>query len=75
MRCLAAACGCFFRYTLGMDLILKLVAGLMTGLRAYFLLAAAAVAIPCLFFLIVFLVGLSRPSRAKLDGSQQPRNQ
>jgi hypothetical protein len=57
-----------------MDLILKLVAGLMAGLREYFLLAAAAVAVPCLFLLIVFLVGLTRPSRAKLAGPQQPRN-
>lgn len=66
---------CLFGYTRGMDLILKLVAGLMAGLRAYFLLAAAAtVAIPCLFFLIVFLVGLSRPSRAKLVGPQQSKN-
>jgi hypothetical protein len=58
-----------------MGLILKLVAGLMAGLRAYFLLAAAAVAIPCLFFLIVLLVGLTRPSRTKLNGPQHPRNQ
>ena len=73
MRCLGAAHRCFFGYTLGMDLILKLVAGLMAGLRAYFLLAAAAVAIPCLFFLVVFLVGLTRPSRAKLAGPQQSK--
>ena len=58
-----------------MDLILKLVAGLMAGLRAYFLLAAAAVAIPCLVFLVVFLVGISRPSRAKLAGPPRPGNQ
>jgi hypothetical protein len=74
MRCLGATRTCFFGYTLGMDLILKLVAGLMAGLRAYFLLAAAAVAISCLFFLVVFLVGLSRPSRAKLAGPQQSKN-
>jgi hypothetical protein len=55
----------FFGYNLGMGLILKLVAGLIEGLRAYFLLAAAAVAIPCIFFFIVFLVGLTRPSRPK----------
>jgi hypothetical protein len=65
----------YFGYTLGMVLILKLVAGLIEGLRAYFLLAAAAVAIPCLFFLIVFLVGLTRPSRAKMADPQRPRNQ
>ena len=50
---------------MGMDLILKLVAGLMAGLRAYFLLAAAAVAIPCVIFFVVFLVGLTRTSRRK----------
>ena len=61
-------------YTLGMGLILKLVAGLIEGLRAYFLLAAAAVAIPCIFFFIVFLVGLTRPSRAKVADPQQPKN-
>ena len=72
-RCLGAARTCFFGYTLGMDLILKLVAGLMAGLRAYFMLAAAAVAIPCLLFLIVFLVGLTRTSRAKLAGPQQSK--
>lgn len=62
-------------YTFGMDLILKLVAGLMAGLRAYFLLAAAAVAIPCLVLLVGFLVGLFKPSRAKLAGTPRPGNQ
>ena len=62
-------------YTLGMDLILKLVAGLMAGLRAYFLLAAAAVAIPCLVLLVGFLVGLFRPSRARLADPPRPGNQ
>lgn len=58
-----------------MGLILKLVAGLIEGLRAYFLLAAAAVLLPCIFFFIVFLVGLTRPSRAKVaDPQQQPRH-
>jgi hypothetical protein len=56
-----------------MDLILKLVAGLMAGLRAYFLLAAAAVVVPCLFFLVVFLAGLSRSSRTKLASTQQSK--
>lgn len=64
----------FFGYTLDMGLILKLVAGLIEGLRAYFLLAAAAIAIPCAFFFLVFLVGLVRPSRSKVAGSHQPRN-
>jgi hypothetical protein len=61
----------FFGYNLGMGLILKLVAGLIEGLRAYFLLAAAAVAIPSLFFFVVFLVGLTRPSRAKVADNQK----
>ncbi len=64
----------FFGYTLRMGLILKLVAGLIEGLRAYFLLAAAAVAIPCLFLFIVFVVGLTRQSRAKMAHPEQPRN-
>lgn len=64
-----------FGYTLGMGLILKLVAGLIEGLRAYFILAAAAVAIPCIFFFIVFLIGLTRPSRGKVAYPRQPRNQ
>ena len=54
----------FIGYTLGMGLSLKLVAGLMEGLREYFLLAAAAVAIPCIFFFLILLVGLARGSRA-----------
>jgi hypothetical protein len=58
-----------------MGLILKLVAGLIEGLRAYFLLAAAAIAIPCIFLFIMFLVGLTRVSRAKVADSHQPRNQ
>jgi hypothetical protein len=56
-----------------MGLILKLVAGLIEGLRAYFLLAAAAVVIPSIFFLIVFLVGVMRPSRARVAEPQQPK--
>ena len=64
----------FFGYTLRMGLILKLVAGLIEGLRAYFLLAAAAVAIPCIFLFIVFVVGLTRQSRAKVAHPEQPRN-
>jgi len=58
-----------------MGLILKLVAGLLEGLRAYFLLAAAAVTIPCIFLILVFLVGLTRSSRAKAARPEQPRNQ
>jgi hypothetical protein len=58
-----------------MELILKLVAGLVEGLRAYFLLVAAAVVVPCIFFLIVFIIGLVRPSRAKVAHPELPRNQ
>jgi uncharacterized membrane protein YbhN (UPF0104 family) len=65
----------FFGYTLIMELILKLVAGLVEGLRAYFLLVAAAVVVPCIFFLIVFIIGLVRPSRAKVAHPEPPRNQ
>jgi hypothetical protein len=57
-----------------MGLILKLVAGLIEGLRAYFLLAAAAVAIPCAFFFLVFLVALIRPSRSIAADTRQPRH-
>jgi hypothetical protein len=64
----------FFGYTLGMGLILKLVAGLVEGLRAYFLLVAAAIVVPCIFFLIVFIIGLVKPSRAKAAYTEQPRN-
>jgi hypothetical protein len=57
-----------------MDLILKLVAGLLAGLRAYFLLVAAAVAIPCVVFFLLFLVGLTRASRRKAAEPEQPRH-
>ena len=51
-------------YTLGMELILKLVAGLMAGLRGYFLIVAGIVAVPCIFFLLVLVFRLLKPSRA-----------
>jgi hypothetical protein len=57
------------------ELILKLVAGLIEGLRAYFLFAAAAVAIACIFFILVFLVGVTRSSRPKAALPERPRNQ
>jgi hypothetical protein len=45
------------------ELILKLVAGLMEGLRGYFLLVAGLVVIPFIVLLLVFVVGLIKPSR------------
>jgi hypothetical protein len=45
-------------------LILKLVAGLIAGLREYFLIVAGVVAVPCLFFLLVLVYRLINPSRA-----------
>jgi hypothetical protein len=74
MVCRAPFRMCLFGYTLGMGLILKLVAGLVEGLRAYFLLVTAAVVVPCIFFLIVFIVGLVRPSRAKVADTEQTKN-
>jgi hypothetical protein len=47
------------------ELILKLVSGLVAGLREYFLIVAGLVAIPCIVLLVVFVVGLIRPSRSK----------
>jgi len=47
------------------ELILKLVAGLMAGLRGYFLIVAGLVVIPCIVLLLVFVVGLIKPSRPK----------
>ena len=55
----------FFGYTLIVELILKLVAGLMAGLRGYFLIVAGLVVIPCIVLLLVFVVGLIKPSRSK----------
>lgn len=65
----------FIGYTLVMGLILKLVAGLMEGLRAYFLLAAAAVVIPFIFLFLVFVVGLARGARAKAARPDPRRSQ
>jgi hypothetical protein len=47
------------------ELILKLVAGLVAGLREYFLIAAGLVVVPCIVLFVVFVVGLFRPSRSK----------
>jgi len=55
----------FFGYTLVMELILKLVAGLLSGLREYFLIVAGVVAVPCVFFLLVLVFRLIKPSRAR----------
>ncbi len=52
-----------FGYTLGMELILKLVAGLMAGLRGYFLIVAGIAVVPCILFLVVLVVRLFKPSR------------
>jgi len=51
-------------YTLIMELILKLVAGLMAGLRGYFLIVAGIVAVPCILFLLVLVFRLLKLSRA-----------
>ena len=59
-----------FGYTLVVELILKLVAGLVAGLREYFLIAAGLVAIPCVVLFVVFVVGLLRPSRSKPAGDK-----
>ena len=48
-----------------MELILKLVAGLLSGLREYFLIVAGVVAVPCVFFLLVLVFRLIKPSRAR----------
>ncbi|HET6930142.1 MAG TPA: hypothetical protein VFI45_07455 [Candidatus Acidoferrum sp.] len=53
-----------------MDLILKLVAGLMAGLRGYFLMVAGIVAVPCIFLLLVLLIRLSKPSRGNSGGQK-----
>jgi len=53
-----------FGYTLVVELILKLVAGLLAGLRGYFLIVAGVVAVPCIFFLLVLVFRLLKPSRA-----------
>jgi hypothetical protein len=50
---------------LDVELILKLVAGLIAGLREYFLIVAGLVVIPCLVLLVAFVVGLFGPSRSK----------
>jgi hypothetical protein len=52
-------------YTLEVGLILKLVAGLLAGLREYFVIVAAMVIAPCVVLLFVLLVRLLRPSRAR----------
>jgi len=47
------------------NLILKLVAGLLAGLREYFLIVAGIVAVPCVFFLLVLVFRMIKPSRAR----------
>ena len=60
----------FFGYTLVVELILKLVAGLLAGLRGYFLIVAGIVAVPCIFFLLVLVIRLIKPSRARPGGDK-----
>jgi hypothetical protein len=57
-------------YTLVVELILKLVAGLMAGLRGYFLIVAGIVAVPCIFFLLVLVFRLLKPSGAGAAGDK-----
>jgi hypothetical protein len=60
----------FFDYTLGVELILKLVAGLLAGLRGYFLIVAGIVAVPCIFFLLVLAIRLIKPSQTRPGGDK-----
>jgi hypothetical protein len=60
----------FFGYTLVVELILKLVAGLLSGLREYFLIVAGLVVVPCVFFLLVLVIRLIKPSRAGPGGDK-----
>jgi hypothetical protein len=60
----------YFGYTLVVELILKLVAGLLSGLREYFLIVASLVAVPCVFFLVVLVIRLIKPSRARPGGDK-----
>jgi len=60
----------FFGYTLVVELILKLVAGLLAGLRGYFLIVAGMVAVPSIFFLLVLVIRLIKPSRARPGGEK-----
>jgi len=60
----------FFGYTLDVELILKLVAGLLAGLRGYFLIVAGIVAVPCIFFLFVLVIRLIKPSRVRPGGDK-----
>ena len=60
----------FFDYTLGVELILKLVAGLLAGLRGYFLIVAGIVGVACIFFLLVLVIRLIKPSRAGAGGDK-----
>lgn len=59
-----------FGYTLGVGLILKLVAGLMAGLREYFFIVVAVVGVPCVVLLLILAVRISWPSRARRADSK-----
>jgi len=53
------------------ELILKLVAGLLAGLREYFLIVVAMVAVPCILLLLLLVYRLVWPSRGKSSGNQK----
>jgi len=50
------------------ELILKLVAGLMAGLREYFLIVVAVVAAPCVVLLVLLAFRLIWASRGRPAG-------
>jgi len=60
-----------FGYTLNVELILKLVAGLIAGLREYFLIVAGLVVIPCVVLFVIFVAGLFRPSGPKPSSAKK----
>jgi hypothetical protein len=60
----------FFGYTFVVELILKLVAGLLAGLREYFLIVAGIVAVPCVLFLLVLVFRMIKPSRVRPGDSK-----
>lgn len=47
----------FFGYTLSVELILKLVAGLVSGIREYFVFLVTAICIPVILILALVIIG------------------